>query len=95
MRGDFMTNRVNEWIKKAMVRLRNSFANCCLYCGGEEKLEFAHVNPTDLKGWGRGRKERYYDIVKHPDDYVLFCKGCHRDYDNGMFEITPVLLCST
>jgi hypothetical protein len=47
-----------------------------------EKLEFAHVLETALKGRGRGRKERYYDIIKNPDCYRLLCQFHYKEMDN-------------
>lgn len=50
-----------------------------------EELQFAHVAETPLSkiSRGRGRKERYYDIKKHPDSYRLMCKTCHHDFDEA------------
>ena len=47
-----------------------------------EKREFAHVLETALKGRGRGRKERYYDIIKNPDCYRLLCQFHYKEMDN-------------
>lgn len=76
-----MANRMNEWIKSARERLIIQRGGKCVECGRTDHLEFAHLQETGLKGRGRGRKERYYDVVKNPDAYVLLDKGCHRRLD--------------
>lgn len=76
-----MTNYVNKWIKEAFKKLRDEFDSSCQKCGSKQNLEFAHIKPTDLSGWGRGRKERYYDIKNNKDHYVLVCKSCHKELD--------------
>lgn len=76
-----MTNQSNKWIKKAMIKLRAEFGGYCQTCKSKEDLEFAHIKATDLNGWGRGRKERYYDIKKNKDSYRLLCKSCHKELD--------------
>ena len=76
-----MTNYMNDWIKKALEKLRKAFGTKCSFCGTTANLEFAHLEPTELCGRGRGRKERYYDIKKNPDSYVLLCAGCHKTLD--------------
>lgn len=78
-----LTNHANKWIKAAFKDLRQEFGGCCAKCGSKEKLQFAHLQPTDLNGRGRGRKERYYDIVKHRGGYQLLCEECHRKKDSG------------
>ena len=76
-----MTNSVNKWIKEAFKKLREEFGGACQKCGSKQDLEFAHIKPTNLSGWGRGRKERYYDIKKFKDHYQLLCKSCHKEFD--------------
>lgn len=76
-----MANQANKWIKEARKRLIILWGLKCFVCGTSEKLEFAHINDTELRGMGRGRKERYYDVIKNPDSYVLLCKNCHKDFD--------------
>ena len=76
-----MTNQANKWVAVAMMDLRKEFGGCCSTCGSKQNLEFAHIKPTGLKGWGRGRKERYYDIMNNKDSYKLLCKTCHKEFD--------------
>lgn len=61
----------------------------CEECSTTSKLEFAHKETTGLNGWGRGRKERVYDVIKNPDKYRLLCKDCHKRYDqiNGVISM--------
>lgn len=81
-----MTNYVNGWIKRAFKKLRKAFGGACRICGSTEKLQFAHLEPTNVKGRGRGRKERYYDIKNNPDSYILLCEPCHRTLDKILKE---------
>lgn len=66
-----------------------AFGGCCQaikengeICGSTERLELAHIEPTELEGRGRGRGERIYDVIRYPWSYKLFCHDCHVDYDD-------------
>jgi ERCC4-type nuclease len=60
------------------------FGGKCEKCGSIEKLQFAHIEETELsKKKGRGRKERFYDVLKNPEKYRLYCEECHEQYDAG------------
>lgn len=77
-----MTNHMNRWIKNARKILIALYGGSCKQCGKTEKLEFAHIKETPLQGKsGRGRKERYYDIINNRDAYVLLCHDCHTRLD--------------
>lgn len=67
---------MNIWIKKKFIHLRKVFGNKCQFpeCHETENLEFAHLYETKLSGEGRGRKERYYDIINNIGKYMLLCK---------------------
>ena len=67
-----------------MDRLLEERGGKCTWtdCDATEALEFAHVKPTELKGRSRGRKERYYDIIKNPDSYRLLCHFHHKMMDD-------------
>jgi hypothetical protein len=67
---------MNIWIKKKFIHLRKVFGNQCQFPNYHEteNLEFAHLYETKLSGEGRGRKERYYDIINNIDKYMLLCK---------------------
>lgn len=82
-----MGNPANEWIKKRRKRLLEEWGGECLFCGSTENLEFAHLEETEVKGWGRGRKERLYDVINNPDSYVLLCRKNHREFDKGVLII--------
>jgi hypothetical protein len=66
--------------KRLKRRARTIFANRCCACWQKENLEFSHREQCNL-GEGRGSKERYADILNHPEEYLLFCHDCHREYD--------------
>jgi hypothetical protein len=76
-----MANRANEWIKEKLRELRSRRGNKCAICGeggNSRTLQFCHVRKTPLSGIShRGRKERYYDIIKHPRSYILAHRKCH------------------
>lgn len=61
--------------------LRAQFGGRCVDCGTRKRLEFAHIKPTGLMGRGRGMPDRYHDIKRNPDCYVLRCRPCHRAWD--------------
>lgn len=54
---------------------------CECGCGRTEGLEFAHRRPTEVYGRGRGLPQRYHDIKRHPDAYVLLAPGCHKQQE--------------
>lgn len=64
-----------------MQRLRDQRGGKCEKCGSRRRLQFAHRAPTKLMGRGRGSRERYYDIKKHPAAYILVCRQCHISVD--------------
>ena len=88
-----MTNRKNEWFATKFDELRTEYENKCANpkCSETKNLEFAHKQKTKLEGMGRGRKERYYDIVNNPRCYVLLCNKCHDELDK-VKELTAVKL---
>lgn len=96
-----MANYTNEWIKDKKAELVAKFGGCCAYCGTTVGLEFAHIKHTSLSGMGRGRKERYYDVMRNPDAYVLLCGdvrdligvsvGCHKKFDRGEITLEDIL----
>jgi hypothetical protein len=77
-------NRPNKWVRRQLDALREK-----AMCVGEGphlgRIQFAHVEETPLSpiSRGRGRKKRYYDIVKNPDKYVPLCEACHLDFDKS------------
>ena len=84
-----MPNYWNKLIVYYRKLLITAFGGCCQaikengeICGSTERLEFAHLEPTELNGWGRGRKERVYDVIRYPWKYQLFCHDCHFLYDH-------------
>jgi len=78
-----MTNRFNKRIKELREELIKKFGGKCIICGSTLDLEFAHIKPTKLGGRGRGRKERYYDVLKNPNCYALTCKEHNKDVFEG------------
>ena len=69
------------WIKKRWAVLMHEFGGICARCRTAERLEFAHLHPTALRGAGRGKRTRYYDIRSNPGAYWLLCGACHLLFD--------------
>lgn len=89
-----MTNLRNRLIRRDIDRLKDDFGGVCWNCGSSINVQFAHVEETGLSGMGRGRKERYYDIINNPTAYALLCggedrvSGCHKAFDLGMIKLS-------
>ena len=60
-----------------LEKMRSDRGNKCLQCSSVNRLEFAHLRPTGLRGRGRGMDARMRDIKNHPNDYILLCRKCH------------------
>lgn len=77
--------RQRRWLRDARKRLRTRFGGVCSVCGRGQlwRLEFGHVRATSLNGRERGSQERYYDVVRNPDAYRLFCRPCHLSFDRA------------
>lgn len=58
----------------------------CRNCGTSKSLEFAHLEPTKLKGRGRGSHHRRLDVVKNKEKYTVLCRLCHWRFDHGNAE---------
>lgn len=55
-------------------------ARCKMY---DVALEWAHLEPTGLRGRSRGSSETLKDILANPDSYARLCVPCHRGFDAG------------
>ena len=78
-----MANRANEYVKRRWQQLIDDSGGKCAQCPSTGPLEFAHLEPTGLNGKGRGKARRLFNILKHPEKYVLLCVDCH-DVLDGM-----------
>jgi transposase len=78
-----LVKRRRESIRRARATAVGWFGGCCMTpsCGRTDRLEFAHIRGTDLRGEGRGSWERVHDVLRHPKHYLLFCHDCHLEYD--------------
>lgn len=73
-----MTNAANEYAKLLAKRLKGERGNKCEVQGcNRRNLEWAHIHRTPISGKHRGRKEKLYDILKHPKCYRLLCHYHH------------------
>lgn len=50
-------------------------------CNKKSKLEFSHKIPNHVNGAGRGSYYRIHDVIANPDNYNLFCKSHHLEFD--------------
>lgn len=69
-----------------MRALRRRFGGRCVDrdkglgdCSG--RLEFSHLKPTGVQGRGRGRADRYHDILRNVAAFALRCVRHHRRFD--------------
>ena len=69
--------RNNVYWRRLRARLIEERGGVCEECGRADRLEFAHVQPTDLSGWGRGYARRVKDVRDRPEAYKLLCSVCH------------------
>lgn len=44
------------------------------------------MQPTGLRGRGRGIRKRLSDILKNPGKYARLCKACHWTHDLLQYE---------
>lgn len=85
----------NEWHRRKMKKLRAERGNRCEHCGlklqirkRQPNLQFAHLEPTELKGRGRGQNHRICDIARNPRKYMLLCELCHLKLDRILADDT-------
>jgi len=76
-----MANRMNQYVKRRWNELIDEFGGRCELCGSIFDLEFAHVEPTNCVGAGRGKSRRLFDILKNRVSYRLLCMDCHDRHD--------------
>lgn len=73
----------NEKVRRKLEEIKSGV---CPLCGKwSNELEFAHREPTGLKGAARGRNKRYYDYVNNREKYLLICPDCHDEYFDSTF----------
>ena len=82
-----MPIRTYEYVRK-LLSLRSLLGGKCTRtlprpCPRSSRLEFVHLGETKLNGRGRGARQRYLDILRHPTMYGLACRTCHRRLDSG------------
>lgn len=77
-----------DYVQRLRALMLLTFGGSCRFvledgslCGSLENLEFAHLEETGISGNGRGSRERIYDVIKHPECYILFCRDHHRLFD--------------
>jgi|GEM_PF-4077566 len=85
-----MTNRQNQWKKRAIVEVKRDLGGKCSHRGcGEHRLsylEFAHTRQTPLSRSGpREMKSKIADVRAHPNAYTLKCER-HHDTDKATRE---------
>lgn len=83
-------NKLQIIYRKNLIKAYGGF---CWFCykvfNNTSKVQFHHIKNTNLNGRGRGRKERYYDILNNPNCYVPLCPRCHKlieSSENNFFD---------
>jgi hypothetical protein len=76
----------SEFLTKKRLQLIREYGNKCFVCGNVNNLQFAHIKPTKIKGVGRGKQNRTYDVQKNPKSYILLCPTCHYYLDNKILK---------
>lgn len=79
------------WYRAAMDELRRAYGGQCVMADGKDhdgRLEFAHLpgRPTGICGRGRGTPQRYHDIKRNPESFVLLCERHHRLLDSRYWD---------
>lgn len=69
--------------ERALALFAEFFGPFCQHCGNEDvdDLEFAHLEPTNIRGPSRGWERRYLDVLKNRWSYTLLCWDCHLAFD--------------
>lgn len=72
-----------RYVRRLRERLIRRLGGCCKACCALTPLEFAHIEPTPILRFrrGRGLKHRLLDVQRNIDKYVLFCAPCHDAFD--------------
>ena len=78
-------SRSTVWVQRARGSLIEAFGNACEDCGQMGTLEFAHKEPTECVGQGRGSYWRMRDVREFPDKYRLLCQACHAAFDGLLY----------
>lgn len=77
-------NRANKWYRDKLNELNEENKYCANPMCNSFSDEWAHLEPTGLRGNGRGRNKRILDILKHRKSYARLCKKCHKILDGEL-----------
>ena len=74
-------------VQKMRAELEAYFGNRCNnpLCQQTFALEFAHLEPTDCVGRGRGKWHRLNDVRTNLEKYTLLCQPCHEAFDGPAY----------
>ena len=71
----------NKWYYPHKLReeMIEKLGSKCMTCGSTENLQFAHIYYKKPRRPGEGGHGHLtiYEVAKHPEDFLLLCKGCH------------------
>lgn len=81
--------RMKRWRERLKERAFNSIGWKCIFCKTSDRIQAAHVIPTEIRGPSRGKDIRYLDIIRNPHCYRPMCTTCHRAYDKLSKELAP------
>lgn len=89
-------NRSNAWHRKKRAEMLELFGNKCQQCDVVNNswippllekqviLEFAHKIGFRVKqGASRGSNKRTREVILNPEQFLLFCRTCHEEYDSS------------
>lgn len=77
--------RWTRYVQRVRAELEAALGGRCRDCGVEWGLEFAHLEPTECVGRGRGKYKRLKDVRENMDKYTLLCQPCHEAFDGPMY----------
>jgi len=78
-----MISKNTVWCRRKRKQMIKKFGGKCQKdsCSKKYVLEFAHKTSNHVNGIGRGSYYRIHDVIVNPDNYFLFCKLHHHEFD--------------
>ena len=83
--GDWIMTRWTRYVQVLRAELEQALGGQCRDCGQTWGLEFAHLEPTNCVGRGRGKYKRLKDVRENMDKYTLLCQPCHEAFDGPLY----------
>ncbi len=80
-----MAARSTAYCWRMRDQLTEILGGACRDCGQTWGLEFAHKEPTECNGRGRGMWQRLKDVRDNISKYTLLCQPCHEAFDGPAY----------